>query len=225
MLISDPQNKFIKLDDLNLHYLEWGTPGKPPMVMLHGYGDTAWLFKRMGRQFETTHHLFSLDLRGHGQTTEDEPGQRPQIVWVADLEKFLDKLDLKEVMLIGYSFGGTIAHRYVANHPERIKALCIVDIGIENTSTTFDPNATPERVKASLDRAWAGFRKIEVPTLLVKAEQSHLLNLDVAQRMVAALPQAKLVVIEGIDHKIFKRHLELAEALQNFLESYHLSSD
>lgn len=222
MLISEPQSKFVKLDDLNLHYLEWGTSGKPPMVMLHGYGDTAWLFKRMGRQFETTHHLFSLDLRAHGQTTEDQPGQHPQIVWIADLEKFLDKLDLREVILVGYSFGGTIAHRYVANHPERIKALCIIDIGIENTSVTFDPNASPERIKASFARAWEGFRRLQLPVLIIRAEYSHLLSLDIAERMAAAIPQAKLVVMEGIDHKIFKRHLEIAEALQSFLESYNL---
>ncbi len=219
MLISEPQSKFIQLEDLHLHYLEWGTPGKTPMVLLHGWQDTAWLFKRMGRHFESDYHIFSLDLREHGQTTQDEERHHPQIVWVADVENFLTALDLREVVLVGYSFGGTIAHRYVAAHPERIKALAIIDIGIENTSVTFDPNASQERIQASIVRAWERFRTIKCPTLIIKAEHSHLLRLEIAQQMVEAIPHGKLVVIDGIDHRIFKRHTEVAEALESFLRS------
>lgn len=220
MLISEPQSRFIKLDDLNLHYLEWGTPGKTPMVLLHGWGDTAWLYKRAARPFEEDFHIFSLDLRGHGQTTEETPGQRHMMTVLGDVAKFFEALDLKEAVLVGYSYGGTVAHRYATDHQERVKALCIIDIGIENTPTTFDPTASPERIEASRVRAWERFKQLKIPTLMIMAEHSHLLKPDIAQRMVEAIPQGRLAVIEGIDHRVFKRHAELAEALAKFLKEF-----
>ena len=153
-----------------------------------------------------------------GETSQDEPGQRPQSASIEDLGNFLHQLDLREVVLVGYSYGGTIAHRYVADHPERLKALAIIDIGINNTAVTFDPTASPEKVQASVERAWERFRKLKLPTLVIQAEQSHLLQLEMAQQMVAAIPGGHLAVIKEADHKIFRRYTEVAEALHNFLE-------
>jgi pimeloyl-ACP methyl ester carboxylesterase len=220
MLISEPQKKFIRLDDLNLHYLEWGTTDQPPMVMLHGWQDNAWLFKRFGRQFENSHHLFSLDLRGHGETTSDIPGLPSHTQVVADLTKFLEALNLQKVTLVGFSYGGTIAHRYTAEHPERIEALCIIDIGVDRTEATFRPDADPVKVRASQERAWERFRRIQTPTLIIRAEHSDMLSAEVARQMVESLPQVKFVEIKDSDHRLFKRYTELVEALREFLDSY-----
>ncbi len=219
MLINEPQSKFVQLDDLNLHYLEWGSPEKPPIVMLHGWQDTAWLYKRIGRQFADEFHLFSLDLRGHGQTAkEGEPQFQPQAVIIADVEKFLNALDLREVLLVGYSFGGTIAHRLVADSPERIKALVIIDISVENTEATFHPNPDPEKVKISIAKAWERFKRVQVPTLLIMAENSHLLKRDTAEKMLSTIPKGKLAIIENSDHRVFKHPEALAGALRSFVK-------
>ncbi len=218
MIIPEPQSRFVQVGDLNLHYLEWGAVGETPLVMLHGWGDTAWLYKRFGRLFEMNYHLFSLDLRGHGKTGGGEPPNFSQRVLLNDLEQFLEALDLTEIILVGYSFGGTIAHRFVGAHPERVKALCIIDIGVDNVPGTFNPNNTPEIIQASIVRAWERFQKIECPTLIIKAENSHLLNLESAKRMAEIIPRGKLVVIKDSDHKVFRAHLEMGKALSGFLK-------
>ena len=40
------QDKFITLNGLRIHYLDWGANGKPPFIMLHGISRVAHQFAR-----------------------------------------------------------------------------------------------------------------------------------------------------------------------------------
>ncbi|MEJ2740434.1 MAG: alpha/beta hydrolase, partial [Dehalococcoidia bacterium] len=68
-------------------------------------------------------------LRGHGESDWSE--QYSLRDYVADLECFIDTLQLPELVLIGHSLGGIISTIYTANNPGRVKGLVIIDIGPE----------------------------------------------------------------------------------------------
>lgn len=63
-----------------------------------------------------------------------------------------------------------------------------------------DPSVPRNRMSA--DEGWCRVAAIEVPTLLVRGAQSDLLAVEVAQRMVNAIPDASLVEIEGAGHSV-----------------------
>lgn len=100
--------KDIIIDGLNIHYDESGDSNGLPLVLMHGWGCTFSTVDFISRQLQSGMHIYSLDLPGHGKS--DEPGE----VWgveeyTALVEKFISKLGLKNVSLIGHSFGGRIS--------------------------------------------------------------------------------------------------------------------
>ncbi len=121
-------SRYVELDGINFHYLDWGGEG-PPLVMLHGFTGHAHTWDYTARALADQYRVLALDQRGHGDTDwAPVYGSRPM---VADLLAFLDALSLDRVTLMGLSMGGNVAYLFAAAHPERIERLINVDIGPE----------------------------------------------------------------------------------------------
>ncbi|MFN8558271.1 MAG: alpha/beta hydrolase [Dehalococcoidia bacterium] len=76
------------------------------------------------------YHILALDQRGHGDSDWNPSGTR--YTWEQherDITGFIDAARLERFALLGMSLGGLNALRYTARHPERVRALVIVDIG------------------------------------------------------------------------------------------------
>jgi pimeloyl-ACP methyl ester carboxylesterase len=124
-----PEDKFITANNLNLHYLDWGSPSAVPMILLHSLCGNAHYWDFFAHNMRDDYHILALDQRGHGDSDWAESyGPRD---YVLDLEAFVDSLKLSEFVLIGHSMGGINALIYAARHPDQVSALVIVDIGPE----------------------------------------------------------------------------------------------
>ena len=55
---------------LRLHYLDWGDPAKPPLILIHGIARRAHTFDHIAPCLRRDYHVIALDMRGHG----DSPG-------------------------------------------------------------------------------------------------------------------------------------------------------
>jgi esterase len=127
--ISQPQDKFVIINGIKLHYLDWGNPDDVPIVLLHGLCGNAHYWDFFAYNVASEHHLLAIDQRGHGDSDWAESyGPRD---YVLDLEAFIDSLKLSKFVLIGHSMGGINAIIYAARHPAQVSALVIVDIGPE----------------------------------------------------------------------------------------------
>jgi lipase len=92
---------------VNLHVHEWGDPGAPAVVCLHGIGGHGARFRRLAEQRLGAFHVLAPDLRGHGRSTWEPPWTLAR--HVADLEELLGERGLDRVTLVGHSFGGRLA--------------------------------------------------------------------------------------------------------------------
>ena len=68
-----PVDRFVTVNGLRLHYLDWGNEGKPRLVMGHGIGRVAHTFDHIAPAFTPDFHVIALDMRGHGDSAWD-PG-------------------------------------------------------------------------------------------------------------------------------------------------------
>jgi len=125
--ISQPQDKFITANSLKLHYLDWGNPDAPSMLLLHGLCGNAHYWDFFARSMKNDYHILALDQRGHGDSSWTK-SYSPRD-YVLDLEAFVTALELDNIVLIGHSMGGINAIIYAARHPEQISQLAIIDIG------------------------------------------------------------------------------------------------
>jgi len=119
----------LDVNGLRVHYLDWGNPGAPPMVCVHGYTSSAQAFNALARRFRDRHHIVAADVRGHGESAWSTSGAYQYSDQVADLAALVDRLALSRFTLVGTSMGGIIAMAYAGAHPDRLARLVLNDIG------------------------------------------------------------------------------------------------
>jgi pimeloyl-ACP methyl ester carboxylesterase len=127
--ITQPKSHFLTVNDLHLHYFDWGNTGAPPLLWVHGYTSSAEAFHAPGRYFQARYQSLALDVRGHGESAWSPTGAYQYSDQAKDIEGFVNQLGMETFALIGTSMGGIIAMTYAGMHPERLTRLVINDIG------------------------------------------------------------------------------------------------
>jgi esterase len=125
----EPTSQTLDVNGLRVHYLDWGNPGAPPVVCVHGYTSSAQAFNALARRFRDRYHFVAMDVRGHGESAWSPAGAYQYRDQVDDLAAVVDKLGLSRFTLIGTSMGGIIAMAYAGSRPDRLTHLVINDIG------------------------------------------------------------------------------------------------
>jgi non-heme chloroperoxidase len=118
--------KFIRLPNrLAFPYVEQGTPGGVPLILLHGYTDSWRSFEPMLPYLPPSLHAFALSLRGHGDADRPQAGYRPRD-FAEDVVAFMDARGLRAAVIVGHSMGSLIAQRIALDYPERVLGLVLV---------------------------------------------------------------------------------------------------
>ncbi len=125
------QDEFVQLNDLKLHYLDWGTQGKRPLLLLHGGMQTAHSWDLVAVALKREYHVVALDLRGHGDSEWSADGSYSHVASSRDTLGLAQHLGWDEFALMGLSLGGLVALSVAAHEPERLSALVIIDVGPE----------------------------------------------------------------------------------------------
>jgi esterase len=125
------QDKFIAMNGLQLHYVEWGSPGNPSLVLLHGFQSNAHTWDTFSQAMVDTYHVLALDQRGHGDTSWVPDGNYAPESSVSDIDGFITALRLAPTVVIGHSMGGRHAAMVAANYPAKVRKVVIVDTAAE----------------------------------------------------------------------------------------------
>ena len=160
---AQPVDRFATVNGLRIHYLEWGTSGKQPMILLHGIGRVAHAFDHLAPHFSKGHHVIAVDMRGHGDSDWDPQGNYLVEDYVRDIEGLVAQLKLRNIVLWGNSTGGRVAQVFAGLHPDLVSAVIAEDVGPERPREISDRRATrmsqEEKGWASLDELLAQLKK------------------------------------------------------------------
>ena len=129
--------------------LRWGPESDDPVLLLHGWADSADSFQFIADEIAPALPLVALDWRGFGHS-EWSPAGYWFPDYYADLEQLLEQLcPAGAVRLVGHSMGGNIAMTYAGIHPARVRSLINLEgFGLPRT----DPSQAPERHAKWLDQ-------------------------------------------------------------------------
>ncbi|ADB54084.1 alpha/beta fold hydrolase [Conexibacter woesei] len=120
-----------QLGDVRVRYVE--RPGvRPEVLLLHGLPGTAEDFERV-TPLLAGHRTIALDRPGFGFS---DGGYHPLTEQLTAIEALLDQLAIRRVIVVGHSYGGTLALAFAARHPERVRGLVLVDAAAAGASTT-----------------------------------------------------------------------------------------
>jgi lipase len=136
-----------------LHVHEWGDPGAPPLVCLHGVTGHGERFKRLAEvRWAEQFRVLAPDLRGHGRSGYEPPWTIA--THVADVVETIDALGIDQPNWAGHSFGGRLILELAAQHPERIRRAVLLDPAIQllpHIALAVAEAERPEPVYASPD--------------------------------------------------------------------------
>jgi pimeloyl-ACP methyl ester carboxylesterase len=118
----------LDLGDVRLAYTEAGT-GEPAVLLLHGMACERSQLDHQLRHLAPRHRCVSLDLRGHGESDKPEGSYSTQ-VFVGDLVRVIEQLDLGRPIVIGHSRGGSLALALATARPGLVRTLVLLDSGI-----------------------------------------------------------------------------------------------
>ena len=109
----------------------WEWPGsEPAALLLHGIGNYGRVWDFVAAEIGGRLRLVAPDARGHGESITPKTGYAPED-FVADAIAVLDATGLARPVVVGHSMGGAHALVLAATHPDRVRALALVDVGPE----------------------------------------------------------------------------------------------
>ena len=133
--LADPDSQFLDINGLEVHYKSAGR-GDPTLLLLHGFAASQFSWHEVLGPLAQAGSVIAFDRAAFGLTSRPLPGEwsgpnpystQSQVDMVVGL---LDLLSVDRAVLVGHSAGGTIAALTALQHPDRVRALVLVDPAI-----------------------------------------------------------------------------------------------
>jgi len=137
-----------------LAYVPLGSTTGPPVVLIHGYTDSARDWVPLVPYLSSAFRLVLVDLRGHGVSSKPECCYT-RLDFAYDIKLLLDALGIERADIVGHSLGSIVAQTFAEYWPERTRRVVLI------SSTGGAPPCAPTR-KPAFDWA-AQIRQLKEP--------------------------------------------------------------
>lgn len=132
----------IKVNHTDVHIQELNKTAKETVILVHGmFSNLSVYYFNIAPILARSFRVILYDLKSHG-LSQRVPSGYDLASMTDDLVQLMKKLNLREVYLAGYSFGGLIALNTAVKYPELIKKLVIIEA----------PDPSDDRTTAIIDQ-------------------------------------------------------------------------
>lgn len=118
-----------QVNGTSIHYVSAGAVGTP-ILLVHGFPETWWAFHKVIPLLATTHRVLAVDLRGFGDSANDDGAAYDSATAAEDLHQLIGQLGLGPVHLTGQDIAGGTVLRLAATHPEDVRSLTAIEMGL-----------------------------------------------------------------------------------------------
>jgi pimeloyl-ACP methyl ester carboxylesterase len=185
-------------------------------LLTHGYSSTSAMWQGQVAALSKHYKLVLWDMRGHGQSDyPDDPAAYSEALTVADMAALLDEVGANGAIVGGLSLGGYMSLAFNRAHPDRVRALLIIDTGpgfkkddareawnrrAHDTAERFEREGLAVLQSASPERASVSHRNASG---LARAARGMLTQRDAG--VIESLPDIKVptLVVVGADDAPF----------------------
>lgn len=126
-LLAGPTSNSFMSQRLRLHYVDWGNPDAPPLILQHGGRDHCRSWDWVAQELRKDWHVIAADLRGHGDSAWSPDGDYSLNAYVYDFAQLIHTLGYNQVTICAHSLGGNIATRFTGLYPDRVRKLANIE--------------------------------------------------------------------------------------------------
>ena len=147
----EPTSKYVQANGINLHGLTWGNPDNPLLIMTHGIGLCAMVWRPLAEDLGKDYYVFSLDLRGHGDS--DKPGGYTFNDMAEDVIGLVQALNPPQPPYgIGHSAGGMTIMIANSKAPGTMGPTVLVDTRVGPALEVYNPEEREERMNRTRNK-------------------------------------------------------------------------
>jgi pimeloyl-ACP methyl ester carboxylesterase len=122
--VEGVEHRYVDAGGLRVHLAEAGPPGAPPILLLHGWPQTWWMWRRVIDGLRGEFRLLVPELRGFGASEAPGSGYDGE-TFARDQVALLDALGIDRADVIGHDWGGWTTFLLGVLHPARVGRLLV----------------------------------------------------------------------------------------------------
>lgn len=116
-------SRWLEIDSNHIHYIDEGKGDV--LLFVHGTPEWSFGYRELIKPLRNNFRCVALDLLGFGLSEKPVSGNYSCPAHADRLEKFIQKLGLKNISIVANDFGGGISMRYAVEHPDNIKSVIL----------------------------------------------------------------------------------------------------
>jgi pimeloyl-ACP methyl ester carboxylesterase len=149
---TDQRSRFLDLGGgLEVHVADEGPRQAPVLLLIHGSNASLHTWEPWAERLRDRYRIVRVDLPGHGLTGAHPDADYREETFVGVIDQVARQMRLPRFVIAGNSMGGEFAWKYAVAHPDKVRALVLID-------ASGAPDAQPKQVPI-------GFRIVQSPVL------------------------------------------------------------
>jgi pimeloyl-ACP methyl ester carboxylesterase len=128
VVANSAHSNFTNVDGARVHYQEFGNAGDPPVILIHGYTASNYVWKTAAPQIAAEgFRVIAPDLLGFGYSEKPRWFDYSIQSQARMIARLMNRLGVGRATIVGSSYGGAVAATLALDDPERVGKLVLVD--------------------------------------------------------------------------------------------------
>ncbi|WP_130835681.1 alpha/beta fold hydrolase [[Erwinia] mediterraneensis] len=140
------EHRYATIEGVRIHYVTGGNPAGDTLVLLAGFPQSWYAWRKVMQQMGATYHIVAPDLPGQGDSDRPETGYDTRSL-AEKVHGLLRQLRIHRYFLAAHDVGAWVAWPCAARYPDEVRKLALLDAGIPGVTL-------PEALPVSPDNAW-----------------------------------------------------------------------
>lgn len=180
-LEGDFTSAFADVNGIRLHHVTGGRG--EPLVLLGGWPQTWWQFRKVLPELARGHRVTAVDLRGMGSSSKPASGYDKKTM-ARDIRELIRALGHDSAFVAGHDIGASVGYHLAANHPQVVRRLVTIDMGVPDAAWLDIPMLpASDEQNAALAQGrggypwWFAFNQLHgLPEQLLAGRFRHLID-------------------------------------------------
>ena len=127
-VVHSDRSQFVTVDGIHIHYQEFGDAANPPIVLIHGYTASLFVWHKVAPMLaDAGFRVVAMDLVGFGYSEKPRWFEYTIAAQARMVSGLMQRLGIGRATVMGSSYGGAVAMTLALDYPASVEKLVLID--------------------------------------------------------------------------------------------------